>query len=589
LKPGTTPAQLERECDTIIDRNLERFPDARSFVESTGFSARVTPILEESVAGVSDMLWLLQAGVVAALLIGCANVANLLLTRVVTREHELAIRSALGAGPWRIVRQLGIEGGILFLVGGILGWFVAVWGLTAADVFGVDALPRGGGVRLDLSVFFFTLASVAFTGLLFGLSPALHGARVDAREALRETGARASAGRSQSRTGNGLVVAETALAVMLLTTAGLLYHSFARLQQQDPGFDRASTLTARLTLPAASYPTDEQRTAFASRVMRELKAIPGVAVVGLVDAVPFGYTNPQRTYGIVGREPADGAPPPHALIRSVSPEYFASMSIPVLRGRGFNEQDDADSMQVVIVDRVLADRYFKGVDPIGQEIRLGVNGQSERTIVGVVAPVKHAGLDDPTTKETLYFPFSQRPVETFTLIARTTIPPDELMHSVRQAVLSIDPEQPLFDLQTLSSRIEGTLRQRKVPMRLLGVFGGMALLLAALGVYGVLAFNVGQRRREFGIRTALGATMRDVSNLVLRQGIRLVALGTVFGLMGYVAFSRFLRSFVFDISPLDPVSLVLGPAVLLVVALLACWLPARGAAKVDPMKALRSE
>jgi ABC-type antimicrobial peptide transport system permease subunit len=246
-------------------------------------------------------------------------------------------------------------------------------------------------------------------------------------------------------------------------------------------------------------------------------------------------------------------------------------------------------MQVVIVDRVLADRYFKGVDPIGQEIRLGVNGQSERTIVGVVAPVKHAGLDDPTTKETLYFPFSQRPVETFTLIARTTIPPDELMHSVRQAVLSIDPEQPLFDLQTLSSRIEGTLRQRKVPMRLLGVFGGMALLLAALGVYGVLAFNVGQRRREFGIRTALGATMRDVSNLVLRQGIRLVALGTVFGLMGYVAFSRFLRSFVFDISPLDPVSLVLGPAVLLVVALLACWLPARGAAKVDPMKALRSE
>jgi len=311
--------------------------------------------------------------------------------------------------------------------------------------------------------------------------------------------------------------------------------------------------------------------------------------VGLVDAVPFGFTNPSATYGIVGREPTDGVPPPHALVRSVSPGYFAAMGIPLLRGRAFTEQDNAEGTDVVVIDRVLADRYFKAMDPIGQQITLGANGRGVRTIVGVVAPVKHGGLDDPTTKETLYFPYDQRPVETFTLVARTTLPADQLMNAVREGVLRIDPEQPLFDLQTLAGRIEGTLAQRKVPMRLLGVFGGMALLLAALGVYGVLAFNVGQRRREFGIRTALGATMGDVSNLVLGQGLRLVAWGTAIGLLGYVAVNRFLRSLVFDISPLDPVSLVLGPAVLLVVATLACWLPARRAATVDPMEALRTE
>jgi predicted permease len=589
LKPGATSDQLKRECDTIIARNLERLPDARSFVESTGFTVVVSPMLEEAVADVVEMLWLLQAAVVAALLIGCANVANLMLTRIITREREFAIRVALGAGRWRMVRQLGVEGGLLFLLGGILGWFIAIWGLSAADMFGLADLPRGEEVRLDEAVFVFTLGSVAVTGLIFGLLPALHASRVDANESLRDAGARASTGRSQTQMRHGLVVAEMALAVMLLTTAGLLYHSFDRLQQQDPGFDHASTLTARLTLPPVKYPTDESRVAFADRVVAELESLAGVSDVGLVDAVPFGYTNPSATYGIVGREPADSAPPPHALVRSVSPGYFASMGIPLLRGRDFTEQDDAASPSVVIIDRVLADRHFRDTEPLGQQITRGGNERDARTIVGVVAPVKHRGLDDPTTKETLYFPYDQRPVETFTLVARATVPADQLMSAVRRSVLRIDPEQPLFDLQTLAGRIEGTLLQRKVPMRLLGVFGGMALLLAALGVYGVLAFHVGQRRREFGIRTALGATMGDVLNLVFGQGLRLVALGIVLGLLGYVAVSRFLRSLVFEVSPLDPVSLFMGPTVLLVVAAFACWLPARRAAKVDPIEALRSE
>jgi len=588
LRTGATPAQLKQECDTIIARVLERLPDARSFVETTGFTAVVSPMLAETVANAAGMLWLLQAGVVAALLIGCANVANLMLTRVITREREFAIRAALGAGRWRMLRQLGVEGGVLFLVGGALGWFVALWGLSAADVFGLADLPRGGDVHLDGSVFVFTLASVAVTGLLFGMLPAAYASRVDANESLREAGMRASTGRSRARLRHGLVVAEMALAVMLLTTAGLLYHSFDRLQEQDPGFDDTSTLTARLTLPPAKYPTDELRTAFARRVVAELESVPGVSDVGLVDAVPFGYTNPSGTYGIVGYEPGNGAPPPHALVRSVSPGYFAAMGIPLLRGRAFTEQDDSGGVPVVVIDRVLAERYFRDADPIGRQITRG-GAQQARTIVGVVAPVKHGGLDDPTTKETLYFPYDQRPVETFTLVARTTLAADQLMSTVRQAVLRIDPEQPLFDLQTLAGRIEGTLAQRRIPLRLLGVFGGMALLLAALGVYGVLAFNVGQRRREFGIRTALGATTGDVSTLVLGQGFRLVLLGTVAGLMGYVVLSRFLRSLVFDLSTLDPVSLVMGPSVLVAVATLACWLPARRAARVDPMIALRTE
>ena len=588
LKPGATPDQLRQECTTIIAQNLERLPEARSYVESTGFTALITPILDDSVEGVTQMLWLVQAGVIAALLIGCANVGNLLLTRVVARGRELAIRSALGAGGWRLARQLGVETFVLFFTGGTLGWFVAMWGLSGVDAFGVADLPRGASVSLNLTVFFFTIASVVLTGLAFGLLPALHGTRSDPADALRDSGTRTSANRSQVRVRHGLVIAEMALAVMLLTTAGLLYHSMARLQQQNPGFDHASTLTARLTLPAAKYSSDEQRIVFGENVVSELTALPGIDSVGFIDAIPFGFINPQGTYGIAGQERSDGAPPPHGQIRSVSQDYFASMGIPLLRGRTFSTQDNADGDSVVVIDRVLADRYFQGRDPIGQQIyRNGNQPQNMRTVVGVVAAVKHYGLDDLSTKETIYFPYKQRPVESVTLVARTALDPSELIYAVRQAVMKLDPEQPLFDIQTLSGRIDGTLQRRKAPMRLLGIFSGMALLLASLGVYGVLAFNVGQRNQEFGIRAALGATAGDVSGLVMRQGLRLVGVGIAIGMGGYIAISQFLRSLVFDITPLDPVSLLLGPLVLLAVAILACWLPSRRASKVNPVEALR--
>ncbi len=590
LRPGATPEQLRHECAAIVTQNLERLPNSRSWAEASGFTALVTPVLEETVREVQAMLWLVQAGVIAALLIGCVNVGNLLLARVVTHQRELAIRSALGAGRWRMVRQFGVESLVLFVAGGVLGWFVAWAGLSATDALGVASLPRGETVGLNLSVFLFTLGSVGLASLTFGLLPAWQATRVDAAEALREGGGRASASRLQLRLRHGLVVAEVALAVILLTTAGLLYHSFHRLQKQSPGFDPTSVLSARLTLPPVKYPLDDQRRAFADRVVDELSALPGVTAVGFTDVIPFGYSNSQGTYHIAGQEPPEGQPPPHGLIRSVSADYFSAMRIPVLRGRAFTAQDDPQAEQVVIIDRVLAERYFPGRDPIGQQIYRGANEpENFRTIVGVVAPVKHGGLDDPTSKETLYFPYGQRPVENLTLVVRTALPTDELIPALRRAIQRIDPEQPLFNIETLAGRIDGTLQRQRVPMLLFGLFGGMALLLAALGVYGVLAFNVGQRTQEFGIRTALGATAREVAVLVVGQGLRWVAVGIVLGLVGYLAVSRFLRHLVFDITPLDPVSLLVGPAVLLAVALAACWIPARRAARVDPMVALRNE
>lgn len=590
LQPGATPAQLEQECATIIAQNLEGIPAARAWVETTGFCAIVESMSDVWVAEARPMLWLVQAGVIAALLIGCANVANLLLTRAVARERELAIRAALGAGRWRLIRQLATESLVLFIEGGALGLLVAMWGLSATDAFGVAALPRGESVQLDRAVFLFTLVSAVLTGLAFGLLPAWQGSRADAADALRDAGTRTTSGRRQRRLRHGLVIVEVALSIMLLTTAGLLYRSFERLQQQSPGFDPSSVLTARLTLPEAKYPTDDQRRAFADRLVGVLRALPGVEAVGFTDVVPFGYSNSQGTYRIAGQESNPGQPPPHGMIRSVSPDYFAAMKIPVMRGRGFTAQDAAESEQVVVIDRVLADRYWPGQDPVGQFLYRGENKPGNlRKIVGVVATVKHSGLDDPTSKETLYFPYAQRPVESFTLVVRTALRPDGLISATRQAVLGIDAEQPLFDIQTLASRMDGKLQRQRTPMLLIGLFSGMALLLAALGVYGVLAFTVGQRTHEFGIRTALGATAGDVLRLVLRQGLLLVATGVVLGVAGYLGVSRFLQHLVFQITPLDPVSLIVGPALLFVVALIACWLPARRATKVDPLVALRAD
>lgn len=592
LKPGTTPEMLSAECDLIVQQNVEMAPEFRPWVESSGFTGIAESLLAMQVEDVKPMLWLLQAGVVAALLIGCANVANLLLTRAMARTREFAIRSALGASRLALIRQLLAESTLLFLVGGALGLVVALWGLAGMDFWGITELPRGETIALDGSVFAFTLACAGLTGLVFGLVPALQVSRPSANEALQSGSSRATANRRQRTLRNALVVGEIALSLMLVTTAVLLTRSFQKLAAQDAGFDSTSVLTARLSLPEYEYGEDQARHNFANELEAELLALPGVESVGLSSIAPFGYGNSQGSYRIAGYEQPEGAATPHGQIRTASAGFFETLRIPLIRGRYFDTRDAGEAEQVVIVDQVMVDRYFPNEDPIGRQIFRGGSEPTPgnvRTIVGVVAPVKHSGLDDQMRKETIYYPYAQRPVSSITLSIRTAVPPSSLVDSVRRTVLNIDSDLPVYQFRTLEERIHSSLQRQRTPMVLLTLFGGMALLLAALGVYGTLAFTVGQRTQEMGIRMALGAAASDVLSLIMRQGLRLIAIGAALGLVGYFAAGRLLQHLLFEIQPSDPFSVGMAIVVIAAIAALACFLPARRATKIDPMVALREE
>lgn len=592
LKPGTSPEMLSAECAAIIEQNLQDHPELRPWLESSGFTGIAQSFLKQETEDVRSMLWLLQAGVVAALLIGCANVANLLLTRALAREREFAIRSALGASRWTLIRQLLSESILLFTLGGTLGALIALWGISGMEALNFTDLPRGETIQLDLNIFGFTLACAVVTGLVFGLIPAIQASRPTANDALQSGGTRTTGGRRQRSLRNALVVGEIALSLMLLTTAVLLTRSFQKLADEPTGFDSTSVLTARLTLPDYAYGEDHQIHTFVDRVEQEIGRIPGVETVGISSIAPFGYSNSQGTYRIAGYTPPEGVSAPHGQLRTVTPNYFEALKIPLLRGRNFNEFDHAETEQVVIIDQVLADRYFPNEDPIGRQIYRGSREPTPgnvRTIVGVTTAIKQFGLDDPIRKETIYYPLSQRPVTGLTLTIRTAVPPASLIETVRNTVLNIDSELPVYQIRTLSDRINSSLQSRRTPMVLLGVFGGIALLLASLGVYGALAFSVGQRTQEMGIRMALGAGGTDVLQLILRQGMWLVGIGAGLGLLGYIAVSRLLQHLLFEIDSIDPVSFFGALILLTSIAAIACFLPARRATRIDPMVALRDD
>jgi len=590
LKPGATAAGVQRDLDAVQARNAERMPDNREFWKASGFGGRTVGFLERNTERVRGMLWLVQAGVVAALLIGCANVASLLLARAVGRERELAIRAALGAGRGRLVRLLLAESLVLFLAGGALGLLVALFGVDALGSLGLSTLPRSFDVRLDPTVFGFTLLSALAAGVVFGALPAWSASRSDAAAALKEAGTRATAGRRTQRLRAALVVSEIALAVMLLSTAGLLIRSFARLQDQSPGFTPANVLTAQLRLSGPAYADAAKQTQFYDRLLARVRELPGVTEAAITSSLPFGNSFSQSSYSIEGYTPPSGQSQPHGYRMSVSPDYFRALGIPMLRGRAFTAQDDAQAAGVVIVDRVLADRYWPGQDPVGHVIK-GGDGPGEKpwTIVGVVATVKNQSLETAMKKETLYYPLAQTPEAYGVLVLKTATPPSALLTPLRAALAELDPEQPLSDIKTLSARIDDSLVARRAPMMLLSLFSGIALLLASLGVYGVLAFSVAQRSSEFGIRVALGATPADIGRLVLGQGFRLVGLGIAAGLLGYLALSRIVAKLLYGIGAADPATLAVAPLVLAAVALVACLLPARRATKVDPMVALRAD
>ena len=589
LKPGASMDAIQRDLDLIQARNAERIAESREFWKTSGFGGRANGFLDQNVSNVRGMLWLIQAGVAAALLIGCANIASLLLARAMEREKELAIRSAMGAGRGRLMRLLIAESILLFSGGGILGVFFAWWGVRALSGLGLSNLPRGFDVELDLTVVVFTLTCAFATGFLFGLLPAWSASRRDAATTLKEAGGRSgSGGRHTQMLRSGLVVGEVALAVMLLSTAGLLVRSFEALQRQNPGFEPMGLVTARLSLPANKYDVAEKRIAFTNSVLERVRALPGVKSAGITTNLPFSGGNSSASYSSPDIVVPPGAPAPHARYRVVGRGYFETVGITPLLGRVFDERDVLISQRVVIIDKLLADKYWPGQDPLGKRI---VRDDPEKPylVVGVVPPIKFQGLDEDVTKESIYYPFDQASNTNVFLAARASGDPLKIAPSLREAVRAIDPDQPVSDIKTMTERMDAAALSRRAPMILLGLFSGVALLLAVLGVYGVLAFAVTQRTPEFGVRMALGASRRSIADLVLRQGAWLVGIGVACGLGSFLALSSVVGKLLYGVPPTDPLSLTVAPIVLALAAVAACIVPVRRATGVSPLEALRVE
>ena len=587
IKPGASLDAIQRDLDVIQSRNAERLAASRDFWKTSGFGGRVNGFLDQNVANVRGMLWLIQAGVAAALLIGCANIASLLLSRAIDREKELAIRSAMGAGRGRLMRLLISESVLLFSGGGLLGVFFAWWGVQALAGLGLSNLPRGFSVELDLTVVAFTLVSAFATGFLFGLLPAWSASRRDAAATLKEAGGRSgSGGRHTQMVRSGLVVGEVALAVMLLSTAGLLIRSFEALSRQDPGFVPAGLVTARVSLPQTRYDIPEKRIAFADSLLARVRGLPGVSSAGITTTLPFSGGNGSASYSSPDIVVSPGAPAPHARFRVVGTGYFETVGMKPLLGRLFEETDGPTSQRVVVVDKLLTDKYWPGQDPLGKRIVLDSPNRPFQ-IVGVVAPIKFQSLDEEVTKEAIYYPFAQVSGNNLVLTARVQGDPLRVAPFLREAVRALDPDQPVADVKTMAERMEAASLSRRAPMVLLGLFSGVALLLAVLGVYGVLAFAVVQRTPEFGVRMALGATRRSIADLVLRQGAWLVGIGVASGLAAFLALSSVIGKLLYGIAPTDPLSLTVAPLVLMAAAVAACIVPVRRATGVSPLEALR--
>jgi predicted permease len=587
LRPGASIDLVNSQMKVIVDRNVERLPQNADFVRTSGFTGFARPIRDEIVGDTREPLIVLQLGVLFVLFIACANVANLLLMRATGRGRELAIRTTLGAGQWRLVRQMLTEGVVLSLMGGVAGLAVGFAGVKALIALTTTQIPGATDATLHLPVLAFTLVLSIVTGLVFGIVPAIAVVRGNTSALLKEDATRGSAARGTGLLRAALVVGETAVALMLLVGAGLLIKSFARLQEVNPGFERGNVLTAQLSLPATRYPAPADRLAFWSRLLEKAQQIPGVSTAGMTTNVPFNGNVSSGSYSIVGYTPAPGEARPHARQEIAGGDYFRTMQIPLIEGRLFNSGDTLDGAQVAVVDQYLVERYFKGRSAIGQEIQRGGPASPRIRIVGVVGTINSIDLGQPVTKERIYRPLTQQPTAGGALVLKTALDPALLVSQVRAAVQQIDPEQPVTDVRTMEEWVDRSLEIRRAPTMLLTIFGAVALILSAIGIYGVLAYGVSQRVREFGIRQALGANQRSILSLVLAQGLRRVALGIAIGLAGAFTLSTYLESQLFGVGARDVPVFAAVTLVLFAVAMLACYVPARRATRIDPMEALR--
>ena len=587
LAPGASIAGFESEMATIVSRNLERFPQRRSFVEQSGFRGYAVPLRDELVGDVRTPLYLLQAGVLLVLLIACANVANLMLMRASERQRELAVRTALGAGRRHLVRQLLVEALMIAAAGavlGVLGGIVLLEGLVA--LIG-DQLSTPVDAQLHVPVLLAAVGLAIGVGAFVGTVPAVAILRSDVIGTLNDESGRTAGGRRSARTHTILVVAETALALSLLIGSGLLVKSFAGLRATNPGFSPDGVLTATLSLPAVRYPTPADRGRFWNQVVDNVRAIPGVTAAGLISSIPLSGNVSSGSYTIVGYTPGNGEPAPHGRQDVVGGDYFKAMQIPLIEGRFFDGRDGPDAPPAVIVDEYMVRRYFKDQSPLGRQIRRGGPTSRPITIVGVVGTINAIDLAQPVDKERLYYPATQQPAPQLSVVLRSTLGPLAMVEPLRKAVQQVDAEQPMANVRSMDEWMNRSMVTRRAPMLLFTMFGGVALLLAALGTYGVLAFGVSQRTRELGVRQALGADRRAIVRLVLGQGLRRAGYGIAIGLVGAVALSRLLRSQLYGVAPGDPSVIGISAAVLLLVIAAACSIPAWRAAQLAPSDALR--
>ena len=582
LKPGVTLDRAGTEMKAISERLAVQYPEA-----SAGESARVVQLQEQIVGAIRPALLTLFAAVGVVVLIACANVANLLLVRASVREKEIAIRTALGAGRRRLVAQMLSESLVLAIVGGALGVVLGYLAIAPIQTLSAGSIPRVADVRVDGSVLAFAALASIVTGILFGLAPAWQASRAGVSTVLKE------GGRSSSTSGgrwvrSALLVAEVALSIILLTGAILLLRSFDKLVNVNPGFDPKSVLAFQVSLPAPSYKTPETHVTFFENLVQKLEAQPGMQSAAVVQTLPMrgDYV---LSFDVRGRAPLKPGDTPSANYRAISPRYFESLSIPLLRGRAFTSQDSATGQHVAIVDEAFVKKHFAGEEPMGQGLHIGNGFDGFFEIVGIVASVHYGGLDS-TADPTMYVPMPQDDFATMWVLARAKAgDPGQLAVPVRQAVRDLDPGLPAYSITPLATVVSDSVAQRRFSMLLLVLFAGVALFLAAVGLYGVVSYTVSQRTREIGLRMAIGAEPSHVLGMIIGGGMKLVVVGVAIGVAGALAFSRLVRTLLFDVAPSDPTSYAVTAGLLIVVAAIACYVPARRAMRVDPLVAMQVE
>jgi predicted permease len=584
LKPGVSQEQAQAEMKLIASQLQQQYPETNA-----DRGVRVVPLHKQVVGNVESYLYMLFAAVGFLLLIACANVAGLLLARVTARQREVAVRMALGASRWRLIRQLLTESVILSAFSGLLGLLLAYAGVKLLVALTPSEVPRLHEIGLHVPVFLWTLAISVVTGLLFGLAPALQASRPDLNSALKESSGRNPGSFQGSGLRNLLVVSEVAVALLLLVGAGLMTKSFLRLQQVDPGFDATNVVSMNIALPTSKYRA-QQLNNFYDQLFERIRNLPGVKSVGGINPLPLGGTNISLSVLDEGAPAVALTDRPSVGVRVVTPGYFQTMSIPILKGRAFTEQDRDNSPNVILVNEALASRFWPNQDAIGKRLDFEEDSGKQvwREIVGVVGNVKHKALATEVMPEA-YFPYKQDPENFMGLVVRTASDPMSMIPAIRNQVLSIDKDQPVSDIMTMEQRLAKSVAASRFVMLLLGSFSVLALGLAAVGIYGVMSYLVTQRTQEIGVRMALGAQKRDVLKLVVRRGMVLAIIGTALGLVASLALTRLMRSLLFEVTPTDWLTFVITSVVLLTVALLACYIPARRATKVDPLVALRYE